>query len=134
MALKVTLKPGEKFVVNGAVMVNGDRRASLMIQNKVTILRERDILLPDQAVTPVKRIYFAIMMMYLDDRDRKSFYGEFVERISEFINAISNPEALRQCLGILEDVNAEEYYKALMACKKLLPFEEKRLGYVAQSL
>ena len=40
MALKVTLKPGEKFVINGAVIVNGDRRSSLVIQNKVSILRE----------------------------------------------------------------------------------------------
>ena len=134
MALKVTLKPGEKFVINGAVMVNGERRASLMIQNKVTILRERDILLPDQATTPVKRIYFSIMMMYLDEKDRRRFYTEFLERIGEFINAISNSGALRQFLGILEDVNAEEYYKALMACKKLLPFEQERLGYVAKGL
>lgn len=130
MALKVTLKPGEKFVINGAVIVNGDRRASLMIQNKVTILRERDILLPDDATTPVKRIYFAIMMMYLDEKERKAFYAEFVQRVSEFINAVSNPDALHQCVGMLEDVNAGEYYKALMTCKKLLPFEQERLTYV----
>ena len=130
MALKVTLKPGEKFVINGAVLVNGERRASLMIQNKVTILRERDILLPDEATTPVKRIYFAIMMMYLDERGRKDFYAEFIQRVSEFINAVSNADALTQCVGILEDVNAGEYYKALMICRKLLPFEQERLKYV----
>jgi flagellar protein FlbT len=44
MALKISLKPGEKFVVNGAVIANGDRRANLIIQNKVSILREKDIL------------------------------------------------------------------------------------------
>ena len=68
MALKVTLKPGEKFVINGAVVVNGDRRSNLVIQNRVSILREKDIMLPQDADTPVKRIYFAIMMMYLDGK------------------------------------------------------------------
>ena len=130
MALKVTLKPGEKFVINGAVIENGDRRATLMIQNKVTILRERDILQPDQADTPVKRIYFAIMMMYLDDKVRKDFYAEFVQRVSEFISAVSTPSVLQQCVAILEDVNTGEYYRALMNCRKLLPFEQERLHYV----
>ena len=49
MALKITLKPSEKFVINGAVVVNGDRRTSLLIQNKASILREKDVLQPDEA-------------------------------------------------------------------------------------
>ena len=63
MALKLTLKPGEKFVLNGGVLINGDRRADLIIENQVSLLRERDVLQPTEATTPVKRIYFSIMMM-----------------------------------------------------------------------
>jgi flagellar protein FlbT len=40
MPLKLSLKPGERFVVNGAVLQNGDRRAVLLLQNKASILRE----------------------------------------------------------------------------------------------
>lgn len=130
MALKVTLKPGEKFVINGAVIVNGDRRSTLMIQNRCSILRERDILQPNDADTPVKRIYIPIMMMYLDEPGSQEFYPEFVQRITEFINAVSDREVLARCVGIIEDVNAGHYYRALMSCKKLLPFEEQRLKYV----
>jgi flagellar biosynthesis regulator FlbT len=32
MPLKLSLKPGEKFVLNGAVLTNGDRRVSLVIE------------------------------------------------------------------------------------------------------
>ena len=129
MPLKVTLKPGEKFVINGAVVVNGDRRANLLIQNKVSILREKDVLLPEDATTPVRRIYFASMMMYLDDKAHKTYYDEFVERTTEFINAISNKGALERCINIIEDVNQKQHYRALMTCKKLLPFEQERLKY-----
>ncbi len=66
MPLKLSLKPGERFVVNGAVLQNGDRRAVLLLQNKASILREKDIIQPEEANTPVRRIYFPIMMMYLD--------------------------------------------------------------------
>jgi flagellar protein FlbT len=34
MPLKLSLKPGEKFVLNGAVVQNGDRRSVLVLQNK----------------------------------------------------------------------------------------------------
>jgi flagellar protein FlbT len=129
MALKITLKPGEKFVINGAVLVNGDRRANLVIQNKVSILRERDIMQPEEVDTPVKRMYFPIMMMYLDERSHKELYAEFVQRITEFMNAVSNAEALQTCVGMIQAVNAGEYYRALLACKKLLPFEKERLSY-----
>jgi flagellar protein FlbT len=134
MALKLTLKPGEKFVLNGAVVVNGDRRTNLVIQNKVSILREKDILLPQDADTPVKRIYFAVMMMYLDETPEKDFYDEFVQRVTEFINAIKDPDALAKCVKIIEDVHAGQYYRALMTCKKLLPFEKERLEYVPSEL
>ena len=74
MPLKLTLKPGEKFVLNGGVLSNGDRRSDLIIENQVSLLRERDVLQPDEANTPVKRIYFTIMMMYLDGGLESHYY------------------------------------------------------------
>jgi flagellar protein FlbT len=134
MALKLTLKPGEKFVINGAVVVNGDRRTRLVIQNRVTVLREKDILLPRDATSPAKRIYLPIMMMYLEKDSERSYYEEFVQRITEFITAIADREALETCVRVIECVHAKEYYKGLMACRKLLPFEKERLEYVAPKL
>src|SRR6185436_14441151 len=106
MALKITLKPGEKFVINGAVVVNADRRTSLLIQNKVAILREKDVMLPSEANTPVKRIYFDVMMMYLDDTAHDQYMPPFTQRMTEFMEAISNRDALQKCVSIAEDVNA----------------------------
>ena len=34
MPLKLSLKPGEKFVLNGAVVQNGDRRSSLLLHHR----------------------------------------------------------------------------------------------------
>lgn len=134
MALKITLKPGEKFVINGAVVINGDRRSSLLIQNKVSILREKDVMLPEEADTPARRIYFPVMMMYLEENQVDRYYTEFVARVTEFMNAISDPNALTKCVGIIEDVHGKRYYQALMTCKKLLPFEQKRLEYSQEEI
>ena len=134
MPLKLSLKPGEKFVLNGAVLTNGDRRASLVIENKASILRDRDILQADEANTPVKRIYFPIMMLYLDPEQSQHYYDEFVLRMSEFMAAVTDREALATCVAISRDVLQTHYYKALIKCRQLFDFEQTRLGYVASGV
>lgn len=124
MPLKLSLKPGEKFVLNGAVVQNGDRRGVLILQNKASVLREKDILQPDDANTPAKRVYFPVMMMYLDEASAEKVYDEFALRLSEFMGASRNPEVLADCVAASRHVMAREYYKALMAARKLVDYEE----------
>ena len=100
MPLKLSLKPGEKFVLNGAVVQNGDRRSALLLQNKASVLREKDIMQADEATTPSRRIYFPVMMMYLDQARLGRYQEEFVRRLSEFMGAVSNPDILADCVNI----------------------------------
>jgi flagellar protein FlbT len=82
MPLKLSLKPGEKLVINGAVVENGDRRATLVLQNKASVLREKDIMQQADANTPARRIYFPVMMMYLDQGPTGESYNEFALRMT----------------------------------------------------
>jgi flagellar biosynthesis repressor protein FlbT len=134
MPLKLSLKPGEKFVLNGAVVQNGDRRTTLVLQNKASVLREKDIMQQEEASTPSRRIYFPMMMMYLDEANANRYYDEFAERLTEFMGAIRNAEILADCVSISKHAMAREYYKALMLCRKLIEYEDERLGNVASSL
>jgi flagellar protein FlbT len=125
MPLKLSLKPGEKFVLNGAVVQNGDRRGVLILQNKASVLREKDILQPEDVNSPAKRIYFPVMMMYLDESGRApKVYDEFVTRLSEFMNATRNPAIMAECVACSKHVMAREYYKALMSARKIVDYEE----------
>jgi flagellar protein FlbT len=134
MPLKLSLKPGEKFVLNGAVVQNGDRRGVLILQNKASVLREKDIMQAEDVTTPARHIYFPVMMMYLDEAGAPKFYDEFVLRLNEFMNAIRNPDMLADCIAISKHAMAREYYKALMLCRKLIDYEDERLGNVAAGL
>jgi flagellar protein FlbT len=124
LPLKLSLKPGEKFVLNGAVVQNGDRRGA-------SVLREKDIMQPEEAVTPARMIYFPVMMMYLDEPGALRYYDEFVRRLSEFMGVIRNPDVLADCVSISKHAMSKEYYKALMLCRKLIEYEDERLGNVA---
>ena len=134
MPLKLSLKPGEKFVLNGAVVQNGDRRAALILQNKASVLREKDIMQLDEAVTPARRIYLPVMMMYLDESEASTFYDEFARRVTEFMSVVRQPEVLADCVDASRLVMAREYYKALMACRKLIEYEDEVLGHVGTGL
>ena len=134
MPLKLSLKPGEKFVLNGAVLANGDKRTSLVIQNKACVLREKDIMQPADATTPARRIYVPIMMMYLDPDAIDEYYNEFALRMTEFMGAIQNRQTLATCIEISRDVMESNYYKALISCRKLFDFEQERLNYDPESL
>lgn len=131
MPLKLSLKPGEKFVLNGAVVQNGDRRGVLVLQNKASVLREKDIMQPDEVTTPARRIYFPVMMMYLDEAGAERQYEEFATRLTEFMGVVRNPEVLSDCIAISKHVMAREYYKALMLSRKLIEYEDQRLGHVS---
>jgi len=130
----LSLKPGEKFVLNGAVVQNGDRRGVLVLQNKASVLREKDIMQQEQANTPARRIYFPVMMMYLDESGAERYYDEFVRRMSEFMGVIGNPNVLADCVDVSKYCMDREYYKALMLCRKLIEYEDERLGNVPAGL
>src|SRR5215203_4136151 len=64
MALKDELKPGEKIILGECVITNDGQRTPLVIEGQTPILREKNILTPQLADTPAKRIYLAVQLMY----------------------------------------------------------------------
>jgi flagellar protein FlbT len=50
------------------------------------------------------------------------------------MGVIRNPEILADCVAISKHTMAREYYKALMLCRKLIEYEDVRLGNVASSV
>lgn len=66
--LVLKIAPGERFIVNGALLENGDKPARIRIsESNVRVLRCRDALRPEEIDTPVKRIYFAIQLLITGD-------------------------------------------------------------------
>ncbi len=129
MALKLSLKPDEKLVINGAVVANGDRRSTLIVHNKASILREKDIMQEEEVNTPAKRIYFPIMLMYMDPTSEQKYYEEFVIRITEFMGVIQDADGIELCAKISGEIMNKNFYKALMHSKKLLKWESDRLNF-----
>ena len=117
----------EKFVVIGAVMVAGSKGASLVLQNEATILLGKDVMQEKEATTPSRRIYFSILVMYLDQENVKNYRDAFMSYVEDFMDATTFSEVRRTLLHIVEDVNSGNYYRAMKTCKVLMNYEDEML-------
>lgn len=121
MALKLTMRPADKIIVNGAVFENGGtRNISLLLQNKVAVLLQRDFMEPNEADTPTKRLYVMIMLMYMDEDTRDAVHSHFSAALKEMSASENDPATLCDLQGLADDVAAGGYYRALMRCRKLI--------------
>ena len=129
MALKVELKPGERFILGTAVVTNGGQRARLFVEGDIPILREKDILTTETADTPAKRIYLAIQIMYLDGEtpERRDIYFELVNDIVR-----AAPSTLKFIDRINNQILTGFLYKALREAKRLIEYEEELLKHAKQ--
>lgn len=122
MALKVEIKPGERVIIGDALVTNDGHRARLYIEGEAPILREKDILRPDDADTPCKKIYLLIQMMYLssDPKKHQELYFQLVRDVQT-----AAPSMLPQIEAINNDLLTEAYYKALKKAKVLIEYEKE---------
>ena len=120
MALKVELKPGERFILGQSVITNGDSRSTLAIEGNEPILREKDIMRPADADTPAKKIYLVVQLMYLaaDPRAQHAMYFRLVSDLAE-----AAPSTRPRLERINNLILTDAYYKALREAKRLIAYE-----------
>ena len=128
MALKITLKPHEKFILGGAVIANGDAKSTFVLENDVPILRGKDILTPAAANTPCKRIYFAIQLMYIDGKNLAEHHKIYWDLVKDV--AAAAPSTLPLLQEISNDILNDRHYQALKQTKKLIEYEQEVVSRV----
>lgn len=129
--LIIRLRPHEKFLINGCILENGDKRAKLRVKTEgANILRLRDALHPSEATTPVKRLYYVAQLIVTGDLSPETALPELVKGLDDLYDAITDDECREQIDQAREHLDANEYYRVLRALKAILPYEEKVLLYM----
>ena len=131
MGLKISLRPHEKIVIAGAVITNGEKRCELSIENKVPILREKDLMREDQADTPCRRIYFVVQLMYFDEENLEDHYENYWRLVKDVL--VAAPSMTVYVDQISECLLGNRYYQALRFARKLIEYEMEVLNRVAES-
>ncbi|MDD5711173.1 MAG: flagellar biosynthesis repressor FlbT [Smithellaceae bacterium] len=128
MALRIELKPHEKFIIGGAVIRNGGSRCELLIENNVPIMREKNILKPVEADTPCKRIYFVIQLMYIEPGEMATHHKIYWELVRDVLKAAPSLTPLID--QISEEIISNRHYQALKLARELIRSEEMLVNYV----
>jgi len=129
MALKITLKPHEKMILGGAVIANGNNTGChLIIENKVPILREKDILSENDADSPCRRLYFIVQLMYIDEENLILHHNNYWKLVKELVKAA--PSTVGMIDHINEEIVSGRYYQALKLSQKLIDYEQEVISRV----
>ena len=129
MALKITLKPHEKMILGGAVIANGNNGGChLIVENKVPILREKDILSEEDADSPCRRLYFLVQLMYIDEENLVLHQKKYWELVKGIL------EAAPSTIGLIDKINEQivsgRYYQALKLACNLIDYEQEVISRV----
>jgi len=118
MALRIELKPRERFILGGAVIQNGDARSEWILENNIPILRGKNILSLEDADTPCKRVYFLIQLMYVEGGNLEEHQDAYWALVRDIARAA--PSLLDLIDAISEQIVVGRYYEALKLTRKLI--------------
>jgi flagellar protein FlbT len=124
MALKITLKPGERMVIGGAVLTNGNSAScDLIIENKTPILRQKDILTEEKADS---------QLMYIDEHNLAAYHKIYWDLVKDLVHAA--PSTIVLIDSISEHILQQQYYQALKLTKRLIDYEQEAIQHVSDSV
>lgn len=125
--MKLSLRAGERIFINGAVL-RVDRKVSLEFLNDVTFLLESHVLQAEEAVTPLRQLYFIIQTMAIDPASLAISKELFDKSGRLLAAAFQNREVLEGLRAVDTFVAGARYYEALKTLRGLFPIEDGILG------
>ncbi len=128
MPLKLRLKPNEKIIVNGAVIVCEHGGTELTFLNQARILREDDVVSPEALEgigtrggtrSGARQLYFIIQLLYIDPEKAE----QYLPLLAQSVAAVRDeyPDRGTAIDGIVHLLADGFLYRALKACRETFP-------------
>jgi flagellar protein FlbT len=121
--LILEMRQGDMMVVNGAaIRFRGKTRIELTARAR--FLFGRQIMPPDQANTPARRIYYALQAAYIGEpAEREAGLETARRRIAEFKRATTSLTAAALLDQALEFAKVDNCYQALRLARRVIQHE-----------
>jgi flagellar protein FlbT len=131
MPLKIQLKPKERVIINGAVIEgDSDNRSEIVVLNNASVLRQKHILQPEEANTPVKRLYFALQMLYIEEVENHAPHKKSFDQYHKDLDDTLTLPTIKASLVLIKELaNDGKYYDALKVARDLIKVEAELFKY-----
>ncbi|WP_426956259.1 flagellar biosynthesis repressor FlbT [Muricoccus radiodurans] len=126
--LVLELRQGDLMVVNGAP-IRFRNRTRIELTAKARFLFGKQILPPDAADTPARRIYFALQTAYIGtEEEREAGLESARQYIADFQSATTSALVGAMLDRALMAAEADDCYTALKLARRVMRHEEAVLG------
>lgn len=127
--LLISLKPNEKFLVNGALLSNGPKRGQICVEgDNINVLRLSDVIHPDEVRTPVTRLYSAIQTLLSGDHAGSDVCDAIEQQYRALETVFEGTQLSEMLLKSYKAWTDGRIYSSLCRLKPLLPIEAELLG------
>ena len=131
--LVLELRQGDLLVVNGAPL-RFRNRARVELTSRARFLFGKQIMTPEAATTPARRIYFAIQTAYIGNEEERVRGLELARDLAaEFRAATTSPQAQELLDSAIAAAEQDECYQALRLIRRLIQHEDAVLGTVEEA-
>jgi len=126
--LVLKLRSGDGLIINGAAL-RVRTRTIVEIPAKADLLYGKQILAPEEATTPARRLYAALQNAYITSAEERFCYLERAVALArDFALATTSPTAQRLAAEIEQSATAGAFYPALRLCRRLIAHEDAVLA------
>lgn len=125
--LHISLRPGERIFVNGAVL-KVDRKVSIEFLNDVTFLLEHHVLQPADTHTPLRQLYFIIQTVLIDPVNSAEARAMFEKTFASLLEAFQNAKIRDGLLSVRGLFEGGRPFDALKALRPLFAIEDAILS------
>lgn len=126
--LVLELRQGDLMVVNGAP-IRFRNRTRIELAAKARFLFGKQIMPPEAANTPARRIYFALQTAYIgSDEERGPGLSAARALIHDFMQATTSATVREMLARALEAAEGDDCYTALKIARRVMRHEEEVLG------
>ncbi|MGB0683105.1 MAG: flagellar biosynthesis repressor FlbT [Magnetovibrionaceae bacterium] len=133
MPLNIHLRKSQRIIINGAVIENvGAQNASLRVMNNALVLRDSDVLTPEDAVTPASRAYYALQCLYLFPEDWAENLARFRQFLDPYVQAAPSAKPISE--AVLDLIDKGKMYQALKKGQELINHEHEVFAHVQERL
>ncbi|MDQ1080052.1 flagellar biosynthesis repressor FlbT [Pseudoroseomonas cervicalis] len=126
--LVLELRQGDLLVVNGAPL-RFRNRTRIELTSRARFLFGKQIMTPDAATTPARRIYFALQTAYIGNEEERERGLELArDLIAEFQQATTSNLARGLLESALAQAEQDECYQALKLVRRVMQHEDAVLA------
>lgn len=123
-ALLIELRPNETLLVNGAAL-SFPSRTRVVLKNKARFLFGKQIMLPEEAITPLRSIYFALQTAYVgEDAQRQPALQAARSLAARLDPSEVTPEQQKFVDEAISLAESDDYFGAIKLARKALDIED----------